>query len=244
MDDNRDGLFDLHILSNFIHQIINPLNGVIGTVDNLIDGTVHAERREQRLRAVRAQLEWAVVLVRNLAFFTKTALTPGVAADTTVSQTCVIPQLVIEAAQFFQEVGISRGIKIELMDRSTQYAVLGSTDLLRQVFMNLIDNAVKYSDADTTIEIMPRVQKKTNDLLIEFRNTGVGFTPDEATQIFNEGFRGEEARNKVASGTGLGLYICKVIIENVHHGTVDAEHSAALRLTTLRLRVPKWTITR
>ena len=47
-------LFDLHLLSNFVHQIINPLNGVIGTLDNIIDGTVPSERRDQRLKAVRA----------------------------------------------------------------------------------------------------------------------------------------------------------------------------------------------
>jgi signal transduction histidine kinase len=240
MADKPDALFDLHILSNFVHQIINPLNGVIGTVDNLIDGTTQGDRREQRLRAVRAQLEWAVVLVRNLAFFTKTSLTPGAPSDPELSQTCVIPQLIIEAMQFFQEAGLAREIKIELTDKATQYAVRGSTDLLRQVFMNLIDNAVKYSDSGTTIEVTPRIQKKTNALLIEFKNTGIGFSSDENPRLFEEGFRGEQARNKVASGTGLGLYICRVIIANIHNGTIDAEYSQASRTATVRIRIPDW----
>ncbi len=45
---------DLTLLANFIHQIINPLNGVMGTLDNLIDGTVPVEKRDQRLKATRA----------------------------------------------------------------------------------------------------------------------------------------------------------------------------------------------
>ena len=63
MNPSEHNLFDLHLLSNFVHQIINPLNGVIGTLDNIIDGTVPTERRDQRLRAVRAQLELSVLLV-------------------------------------------------------------------------------------------------------------------------------------------------------------------------------------
>jgi signal transduction histidine kinase len=240
MPEKQQALFDLHILSNFIHQIINPLNGVIGTVDNLVDGTIQGERRQQRLRAVRAQLEWAIVLVRNLAFFTKTSLTPGEAPDTNLSQTCVIPQVIIEASQFFQEIGVLRGMKIELTDRATQYAVTGSTDLLRQVFMNLLDNAIKYSDSDTTVKITPRVQKRTRALIIDVTNVGIGFSQDEIPRLFEEGFRGEEAKNKVASGTGLGLYICKVIIENVHKGTIEAEYSRPSRTVLFRIRIPKW----
>jgi len=93
MSNEKKDVLVLHLLSNFIHQIINPLSGVIGTVDNLIDGTIQADRRDQLLRAVRAQLEWAVVLVRNLAFFTKTAVSPGSSTDAALSGTCVIPQL-------------------------------------------------------------------------------------------------------------------------------------------------------
>jgi signal transduction histidine kinase len=236
-------LFDLHVLSNFIHQIINPLNGVIGTVDNLIDGTIQEDRRDQRLRAVRAQLEWAVVLVRNLAFFTKTALSPGGSPDPDLSRTCVIPQVIIEAIQFFQEAGVSRGIRIELTDRQTQYAVKGSPDLLRQVFMNLMDNAVKYSDKGSTIEIKLRVQKKTDDLLVEVKNVGIGFSAEESSRLFEEGFRGEQAKNTVASGTGLGLYICKVIIERIHGGRISAEYSPEKRLVEFRIRFPNWSQT-
>ena len=77
MASEKETLPDLPLLANFVHQIINPLNGVIGTIDNLIDNTIPAERREQRLRATRAQLEFAVMMVRHLAYFTDQSLTPG-----------------------------------------------------------------------------------------------------------------------------------------------------------------------
>lgn len=234
---------DLRLLANFIHQLINPLNGVIGTVDNLIDGSVPTEKREQRLRATRAQLEFAVMIVRNLAYFTEQSLTPGARPERDFSKKCVIPQLVIEAAQFFQESGLSRSINIQLTDPKTQYAIAGSPELVRQVFMNVFDNAVKYSDAGTDVSVTPRVQKKTNDLIIEIANIGPGFSNEESKTIFNPGTRGAEARNLIASGTGLGLYICKMIVEEYHAGSIEAEYSQATRTVTIRLRFSKWTIT-
>lgn len=233
---------DLRLLANFVHQIINPLNGVIGTIDNLIDGSTPLEKREQRLNAVRAQLEFAVMIVRNLAYFTEQSQTPGAPTGRDLSKTCVIPQLVIEAAMFFQEWGASKQVKIELTDPRTQYAITGSPELIRQVFMNILDNSVKYSDPDTTVKVNPRVQKKTNSLIVEVTNTGPGFTLEESTTIFNLGIRGEEARKLIASGTGLGLYICKMIVEDYHKGEIEAEYSKATRTVAIRLRFPKWRI--
>lgn len=231
---------DLRLLANFVHQLINPLNGVTGTIDNLIDGTTPVEKRSQRLNAARGQLEFAVMIVRNLAYFTEQSLTPGTLPVRDLSKTCVIPQLVIEAAQFFQESGVSKKVTIELMDPRTQYAITGSPELIRQVFMNILDNAVKYSDSDSKVEITTRVQKKTNDLIVEFTNTGPGFTNDEAKTLFLPGVRGIEARKLIASGTGLGLYICKMIIEDYHKAAIEAEYSPATRTVIIRLRFPKW----
>jgi hypothetical protein len=58
-----------HLLANFVHQVISPLNGVAGTLDNLANGAIPPEREQQRTRAARAQLEQAILLLRNLAFF-------------------------------------------------------------------------------------------------------------------------------------------------------------------------------
>ena len=133
-----------NLLANFVHQVINPLNGVAGTLDNLALGVVPPERVGQRTRAARAQLEQAILLLRNLAFFSELSGDKTQVDTNRVKKICVIPQIVIEAAMFFQELGASKGIKIELDDRETQYRVEGNPDLLRQVFMNLFDNAVKY----------------------------------------------------------------------------------------------------
>jgi len=59
------------LIANVTHQAINPLNGVIGTLDNVIDGTLVGDKREQRIKSARAQLEYTVSLIRNLAYFSQ-----------------------------------------------------------------------------------------------------------------------------------------------------------------------------
>jgi signal transduction histidine kinase len=228
---------DLRLLANFIHQLINPLNGVIGTLDNIIEGSVPPQRREQRLRAVRAQLEHAVLLVRNLAYFSETSADK--IAGEYAPKICIVPQLIIEAILFFQEEGLSRGVKIHLTDRETQYAVTGIPELFRQVMMNLFDNCVKYAEEGSMVSVQARIQKKTGDVIIEVESRGATIGKDELTKVFDLGYRGVGAKKKLASGTGLGLYICKRIVEDVHRGTIEVESTEKTGVTMFRIRLPE-----
>lgn len=214
----KDAGIDLALLSNFVHQVVNPLNGVAGTLDNLADGVVHGEhRREQRLRAARAQLEQCISLMRNLAFLSQgfSRISPDERRVT------VLPQAIIESAMFYQEDGKNKNVEIRLVDRATQNRALGHPELIRQVLMNIIDNFIKYGQNGEDVEINQWLQSKTSVAIITVK--GVSRYPisqDDVDRICELGFRGKNARQIVASGTGLGLYICKRIVEDVHGGTL------------------------
>lgn len=113
--------------------------------------------------------------------------------------------------------------------------VPGHPALLRQVFINLFDNAVKYSDEGTRILVNGRAQKHTNILLIEVENTGLGFDNAERVKLFDIGFRGEQSQRHTQSGSGLGLYLCKEILA-IHNATIEAEYQTAQRLARFRIR--------
>lgn len=202
---------DLTLLANFVHQVVNPLNGVAGTLDNLANGLVEGEeRRHQRLNVARAQLEQCITLIRNLAFLAQGS--GGVADDN--RRKIVLPQVIIESAMFFQEDGKSKGIEINLIDRKTQNTIAGHPELIRQVLMNIFDNFIKYGKRGHPVEVDQRIQKSTGMAIIEIR--GLSEFPidqDDLSKIGNLGFRGQNARKLVASGSGLGVYICKKLIE-------------------------------
>jgi K+-sensing histidine kinase KdpD len=231
-----DSNLTLALISNLTHQAINPLNGVIGTLDNLIDGTIQGERREQRLRSARAQLEYTVSLIRNLAYFAQYGTDVSPDPKFKSDKICVIPQLLIEAAQFFQEYGASQQVRLEVLDRHVQNAVYGDPELLRQVFMNIYDNFVKYGEADTTVAVKHWIQKRTRGLIVTFEGQSTFFSKDE--DIFAPGVRGRCAVEKTSSGSGLGLHICRLIIERLFKGTIDASFATTSRVAKFDIRIP------
>lgn len=234
----------LLFLANFVHQVVNPLNGVIGTLDNITDGTYKGEVVAQKINASRAQLEQCVTLIRNLAYLSdfffdvseKAALRPARAAATSI-----LPQIVIEAAQFFQVAAEKKDIHIEMVDSRTQYKLLVRPELLRQVFINMFDNWLKYGLEGQTIRVLAQSNDK-RELVIEVIGRSVGFDNKEAEKLFELGFRSPQARDKVAQGSGIGLYICKQIVNRALSGRISAEHRPRINESVFRITMPpgKW----
>jgi signal transduction histidine kinase len=218
--EHTDSEIDLTLLANFTHQIINPLNGVVGTLDNIIDGTIGPDRRDQRTRAVRAQLENCITLVRNLAY-----LASGESAfSETAERKVVLPQVIIEAAMFYQEEGKRRKISIDLENKRNQNKVVGHPETLKQVLMNLFDNGIKYSKFGSQVVVRQWVQKETGEAIITVRNVPEHqLSNADLKKLYSIGFRGDNAKQMIASGTGLGLYICKHLIETKHKGSIAVQ---------------------
>ena len=180
--------FDLTLLANFVHQVVNPLNGVIGTLDNLIDGSIGEERRIQRTKAARAQLENCVNLLQNLAFLVRSPQS----LDLEDLKTVVLPQVIIEAAMFFQEQASNNGVKFVLSDKKKRNRCSGHPELLRQALMNIFDNCTKYSKTDTEVRVKQWIRKQTGDAMISISSTPSHYISNEDLErVFEKGFRGD-----------------------------------------------------
>lgn len=230
----------MHLIANITHQAINPIGGVIGTLDNVIDGTISESRRIQRLKSARAQLEYTVSLIRNLAFFAQYGGDDAATKEKSY-KTTIIPQNLIEAAMFFQEQGENRGVRIEVENRHIQNSINCDPDLMRQVFMNILDNYIKYSSENTTVKIQHWIQKKSNDLIVLIEGESTPFDADE--DIFELGVRGKHAEGTTSAGSGLGLHICKLIIEKVFKGTISGSYVHSSHIAKFEIRVPGGFIT-
>lgn len=241
--DNTLGISKVFI-ANFVHQVVNPLNGVIGTLDNVVDGTYSGEDATKKVNACRAQVEQCVTLIRNLAYlseyFSEEIPSPSLKPVRTNVRS-VLPQVLIEAQQFFQVSAKRRHIELNIISSKPRYQIYIRPELLKQVFINIFDNWVKYGIEYSAVEVKYKVNTK-DDLVIEIIGQSISFPNSDAERIFELGYRSSSAEGKIAQGSGIGLYICKQIITREVNGKITATHSLSSRLTTFRIAIPsgKW----
>jgi heavy metal sensor kinase len=130
-----------------------------------------------------------------------------------------LDDLVREIQQQALVLGQERNIHTVL--KAIEPVVVQGDDLrLRELLLNLVDNAVKYSQEGQTVELSLLVVGNQGKLVV--RDHGIGLAPEDQGRIFDRFYRTDEARAHAAKGTGLGLAICKWIVE-VHHGTIEVQ---------------------
>ncbi len=95
--------------------------------------------------------------------------------------------------------------------------MLGNRSQLERVLLNLMSNALKFSDQGAVITV--RAEMAGNDVQLSIEDTGMGIPADEHPQLFTRFFRTAEARRRAIQGTGLGLAVVREIVER-HHGAV------------------------
>ncbi len=103
------------------------------------------------------------------------------------------------------------------LQENAPITLVGDRDRLRQLFLNLVDNAIKYTPEGGTVTLAARRQNGT--ALFQVQDTGIGIPPEEIEKIFDRFYRVDKARSRERGGTGLGLSIAKWIAE-LHRGTI------------------------
>jgi signal transduction histidine kinase len=103
------------------------------------------------------------------------------------------------------------------LQENAPITLVGDKDRLRQLFLNLVDNAIKYTPEGGTVTLAARRQNGT--ALFQVQDTGIGIPPEEIEKIFDRFYRVDKARSRERGGTGLGLSIAKWIAE-LHRGTI------------------------
>ena len=115
----------------------------------------------------------------------------------------------------------ARNCRIALNGRPSGQ-ILGNSELLRRAVENVLRNGIRYSPAESTIDVT--IVEDSNSAAIAIRDYGPGVPETTLTRIFDPFFRVEEARNTLGGGSGLGLSIAKRAVL-VHHGTVTAKNA-------------------
>jgi signal transduction histidine kinase len=126
------------------------------------------------------------------------------------------------------------GITIYFDDTSEHRCVCDGQKLY-QVFLNLLDNAIKYSEAGARVDV--EITEDASSLTVEVKDTGVGIPQEELVQLFERFYRVDKDRSRTTGGSGLGLAISKQIVE-MHGGEISVESEVGVG-STFWVRIPK-----
>jgi two-component system sensor histidine kinase BaeS len=218
-------------LADAAHELRTPLAAMRAEIEALQDGVrTFDERTALRLHRQVIRLGQLVDDLRSSMREPQGGLLA----------TAVFPlSLLKEALDHTRDRFNARGITVDrsAIDRvsaSAQPMIDGDAHRLHQVFMNLLENTLSYTDAGGQLRIRATVDGawSGNRLTLHFDDSAPGVPETEMPRLFDRLFRGESSRSRELGGSGLGLSICRATIE-AHGGTIDAQASdlGGLRVT-------------
>ncbi len=137
--------------------------------------------------------------------------------------------------ELFEQRVSQKGLElITELESDDSCSLLGDPDRLHQLFTNLLENSLRYTDAPGKIAI--KVELEKNMVSIHFQDSSPGVSPAQLPRLFDRLYRGEGSRNRATGGAGLGLAICKNIVD-AHQGHIEAD-SSSLGGVLVKIQLP------
>src|SRR5215213_3292718 len=223
-------------VSDLSHELRTPLTTIqsaVGLLERARDRLDPLEHRalelaDQELKRIRGMVEELMTLAQMDSW--KYQLEVGPANMSTVVQTAI--ESVEAKAQRF-------GIKI-YFDEAGEHRCICDVQKLYQVFLNLLDNAIKYSDSGARVDV--EIEEDDSTLTVRIHDTGVGIPKEDLNQLFERFYRVDKDRSRATGGSGLGLAISRQIVE-MHGGDISVESEVDVG-STFRIRLPKAPLSR
>jgi two-component system phosphate regulon sensor histidine kinase PhoR len=201
-------------VANVSHEIRTPLTSIKGYAQLL---EAHNEKVPQELQPILQKITGNTERLKDL-FENLLRLSKIESQYQIEKQEFDLKEMISKINSQIKGKYLKRSFQIDFM--GDQY-IYGDPKLLEHAFINLIDNAIKYSDKDLTkIQIVHT--KSLDQHLISIKDNGIGLNPEDIQRIFERFYRVQGKTYKAIEGTGLGLSIVKHIV-NRHHGEIEVK---------------------
>lgn len=203
--------FRANLLRAVSHDLRTPLTSISGSASSILNNDFDEETKKKLISDIYDDSIWLINLVENL--LSASRLDDGKVQLKTEPQ--LVEDIINEAVTHVNRKILNYNLKVELENDFIMVDV--DVRLIVQVLINILDNAIKYTDEGTDIII--RSFTKGNKVIIEILDNGLGISKENQECIFDMFFTSSESKGDSRRGLGLGLALCKSII-NAHGGDI------------------------
>jgi two-component system phosphate regulon sensor histidine kinase PhoR len=220
-------------IADVSHEIKTPLTAIRGAVETLAEGAIQEpENAAKFMKIITKHSDRLNSLVHDILSLSRLEIKTE--AKERDFATLRISSIVNTACEICQERADNKDVKFKVTMQDKDYQIEGDCQLLEQALINLIENAIKYSESSESIEI--NAYRKEDNILIEVKDHGTGIAEKHLPRLFERFYRVDKARSRKLGGTGLGLAIVKHIAQ-LHKGGISVESELG-QGSTFILRLP------
>ena len=221
--------------TNFVSDVSHELRTPLTTIQSAVDLVERARDRmepmehralelaNQELKRIRGMVEELLVLAQVDSWQYSLAVSP---TD--------LSSVIRNSVESMQSKAERFGIEVNF-DEAHEHQCVCDSQKLYQVFLNLIDNAVKYSDPGGRVDVS--VEEDESSLAVRISDTGFGIPEEDLGQLFDRFYRVNKDRSRSTGGSGLGLSISREIVA-LHGGEIEVESEVG-KGSTFTVRIPK-----
>jgi two-component system phosphate regulon sensor histidine kinase PhoR len=203
-------------VANVTHELKTPITSIQGFAETL-RGEVGPDEAKRFLEIIAGETERLKAIIDDLLALSRIEKEEG--KNEIQFQTVPVLDILKSAQKACAALARQKSIPVELEGDPGLSAHL-SPDLVEQAVVNLIDNAIKYSETGSLVRL--ELSRERDEILIRVRDSGIGIPVEHLPRIFERFYRVDKSRSRKLGGTGLGLSIVKHIVQ-VHGGRVSVE---------------------
>jgi signal transduction histidine kinase len=201
------------------HELRSPLTGIRWSAENILkDGQISESVKKQ----VESMHDSSLHLLAIINDLLSISLTERDFVNSKTFTDLDIKPIILSAMSDLKVVASSGGVKLVADISEEALMIRGSAERVKNIFFNLISNAIKYSKNGSEIFVSAQTRKTPKGKFVYFsvRDTGIGIPKDDINKVYGGFYRAPNAKLHTATGTGLGLYMCDKIAK-LHGGRLD-----------------------
>lgn len=210
---NETERYQRDFISNISHDFRSPLTSIKGYLEAILDGTIDKKSHEKYIRRVISETD-------RLNNLTESILTLNYLGKQSMLYLTDfdINEAIRDVCNANENACRAKNLHFELIFESEKEFVSADKEKIKQVLYNLIDNAIKFSDNNSSIKINTLLKQRK--VFISVENTGIGIPKESLGKIWDRFYKVDSSRGKDPKGTGLGLSIVKEIIQ-AHNENIE-----------------------